>query len=57
MRKLSPVIPSKTKETVLNRTIWTQNKACKSGLAPDAICFLCEEMRLWNTCYMAGNII
>jgi hypothetical protein len=51
------LLPFKTKETVLNRTIWTQNKVCKSGLAPDAICFLCEEMRLWNTCYMAENII
>jgi hypothetical protein len=41
------LISSKTKETVLqvlNRTIWTQNKACKSGLAPDALCFRCEEI-------------
>jgi hypothetical protein len=40
------LLPSKTKETVfqvLNRTIWTQNKAYKSGLAPDACCLRCEE--------------
>ncbi len=41
------LLPSKTKETVfqvLNRTIWTQNKACKLGRAPDALCFRCEEI-------------
>jgi hypothetical protein len=40
------LLPSKTKETVfqiLNRTIWTQNKAFKSGQAPDALCYRCEE--------------
>jgi hypothetical protein len=40
------LLPSKTKETVfqiLSRTIWTQNKACKSGLALDACCLRCEE--------------
>jgi hypothetical protein len=40
------LLPSKTKETVFqipNRTIWTQNKAYKSGLAPDARCLRCEE--------------
>ncbi len=42
-----PLLPSKTKETVfqiLNRTIWTQNKAFKSGQAPDALCYRCEEV-------------
>ncbi len=41
------LLPSKTKETVfqiLNRTIWTQNKALKSGRGPDARCFRCEEI-------------
>jgi hypothetical protein len=41
------LLPSKTKETVfqiLNRTIWTQNKAFKSGRAPDAICYRCDEI-------------
>jgi hypothetical protein len=41
------LLPSKTKETVfqiLNRTIWTQNKAFKSGRATDAKCFRCEEV-------------
>jgi hypothetical protein len=40
------LLPSTTKETVfqiLNRNICTQNKACKSGLAPDARCYRCEE--------------
>jgi len=42
-----PLLPSKTKETVfqiLNRTIWTQNKAFKSGMAPDACCYRCDEV-------------
>jgi hypothetical protein len=41
------LLPSKTKETVfqiLNRTIWTQNKAFKSGRATDARCYRCEEI-------------
>jgi hypothetical protein len=41
------LLPSKTKETIfqiLNRTIWTQNKAFKSGRATDAKCFRCEEI-------------
>ncbi len=44
---LMSLLPSKTKETVfkiLGRTIWTQNKACKSERAPDALCFRCEEV-------------
>jgi hypothetical protein len=44
-----PLLPSKTKETVfqiLNRTIWTQNKAFKSGRAPDALCYRCEEVEI-----------
>jgi hypothetical protein len=41
------LLPSKTKETVfqvLNRTIWTQNKAFKSRRALDALCYRCEEI-------------
>ncbi len=41
------LLPSKTKETtfqILNRTIWTQNKAFKSGMASEATCFRCEEV-------------
>jgi hypothetical protein len=40
------LLPSKTKETtfqVLNRTIWTQNKASKSGMAAEATYFRCDE--------------
>jgi hypothetical protein len=40
------LLPSKTKETVFqvhNRTVWTQNKAFKSGMAADATCFRCDE--------------
>jgi hypothetical protein len=42
-----PLLPSKTKETtfqIFNRTIWTQNKAFKSGRAPNARCYRCEEI-------------
>jgi hypothetical protein len=42
-----PLLPSKTKEAVfqiLNRTIWTQNKAFKSGQVPDVLCYRCEEV-------------
>ncbi len=28
----------------MNRTIWTQNKAFKSGRALDALCYRCEEI-------------
>jgi hypothetical protein len=41
-----PMMPSKTKETafqVLNRTIWTNNKAHKSGLREDSDCDYCGE--------------
>jgi hypothetical protein len=40
------LLPSKTKETVfqiLNRTIWTQNTAFKSGRATDPLCYRCAE--------------
>jgi hypothetical protein len=40
------LLPSKTKETtfqVLNRTVWTQNKSFKSGMAAYATCFRCDE--------------
>jgi hypothetical protein len=49
------LLPSKTKETtfqVLNRTIWTQNKAFKSGMAAEATCFTASDVmkqRLWST--------
>ncbi len=36
-----PILPSDTKETVfqaLNRTMWAQNKAFKSGMVMDAKC-------------------
>jgi hypothetical protein len=42
-----PLLPSKTKETtfqILNLTIWTQNKAFKSGMAAEPTCFRCEEV-------------
>jgi hypothetical protein len=41
-----PVLPSKTKETIfqiLNRTIWTNNKAFKSGRRPDPNCDRCGD--------------
>jgi hypothetical protein len=43
------LLPSKTKETVfqvLNRTVWTENKAFKSGMAADATCFRCYETEM-----------
>ncbi len=48
------LLPSKTKETVfqiLNKTIWTQNKAFKSGRATDAKCFRCEEIETMEHLY------
>jgi hypothetical protein len=39
------MLPSKMKETtfqILNRTIWTRNKAFKSGLAHDPTCLRCK---------------
>jgi exonuclease III len=42
-----PWIPSKTKEIafdILNRTIWTNNKAYKSALAPTPDCDRCDEI-------------
>jgi hypothetical protein len=41
-----PFMSSKTKETafqILNRTIWTNNKAFKSGMHPSPLCFRCDE--------------
>ncbi len=41
-----PLLPSKTKETtfqMLNRMIWTANKANKSGKSLDPICH-CKEL-------------
>jgi hypothetical protein len=41
-----PLIPSKTKEVAfqtLNRTIWTNNKAFKSGIIDSPACLLCGE--------------
>jgi hypothetical protein len=42
-----PFMSSKTKETtfqVLNRTIWTNNKAFKSGTHTSPLCFRCNEI-------------
>ena len=42
-----PMLPSKTKETVLeilNRTIWTNNKSFKSGKNPTPNCDRCNEI-------------
>jgi hypothetical protein len=42
-----PFMTSKTKETtfqVLNRTIWTNNKAFKSGTHTSPLCFRCNEI-------------
>jgi exonuclease III len=42
-----PGMPSKTKETafeILNRTIWTNNKAFKSNLTDTPTCALCPEI-------------
>jgi hypothetical protein len=41
-----PLIPSKTKEIsfqIINRTLWTNNKAYKSGIRDDPACPLCER--------------
>jgi hypothetical protein len=41
-----PFMSSKTKETafqILNRTIWTNNKAFKSGMHTSPLCFPCDE--------------
>ena len=40
-------LPSKTKEVafqVLNRTLWTNNKAFRSGLSDDPSCGYCDEV-------------
>jgi hypothetical protein len=40
-------LPSKTKEIafqVLNRTLWTNNKAFRSGLTDDPTCGYCDEI-------------
>ena len=42
-----PIITSKTKETIfqiLNRTIWTNNKAFKSRMRPDPNCDRCNNL-------------
>jgi len=42
-----PFLSSKTKETVfqiLNRTIWTNNKAFKSGIMDSPLCYRCDEV-------------
>jgi hypothetical protein len=41
------MLPSKTKETafqILNRTIWTNNKAFKSGIADSPNCKYCNQV-------------
>ncbi len=55
------ILPSKIKETtfqILNRMTWTQNKAFKSGLAPEPICLRCgavvtygaPPLHMWKLC-------
>jgi hypothetical protein len=42
-----PFMSSKTRETafqILNRTIWTNNKAFKSGMCTSPQCFRCDEI-------------
>ena len=42
----NPILPSKTKENVfqvLNRTLWTKNKAYKSGMSENPNCPFCEQ--------------
>jgi len=47
-------IPSKTKETtfeILNRTIWTNNKAFKSGVTDSPNCERCGETETMEHCF------
>ncbi len=54
-----PFMSSKTKETafqILNRTIWTNNKAFKSGMHTSPICFRCDEIEtMEHLLYLCPN--
>jgi hypothetical protein len=54
-----PRLSSKTKETafqILNRTIWTNNKAFKSGLADSPMCYRCDEIEtMEHLLYLCRN--
>jgi len=43
----NPIVPLKTKEIsfqILNRTLWTNNKACKSNMSDTNLCRFCDEI-------------
>jgi hypothetical protein len=54
-----PFLSSKTKETafqILNRTIWTNNKAFKSGLCASPLCLRCDEIEtMEHLIYLCPN--
>jgi hypothetical protein len=54
-----PFLSSKTKETafqILNRTIWTNNKAYKSGMCTSPLCFRCDEVEtMEHLLYLCPN--
>ncbi len=54
-----PYLSSKTKETafqILNRTIWTNNKAFKSGMCTSPLCFRCDEIEtMEHLLYLCPN--
>jgi hypothetical protein len=54
-----PLLSSKTKETafqILNRNIWTNSKAFKSGLADSPTCHRCEEVEtMEHLLYLCPN--
>jgi hypothetical protein len=54
-----PFLSSKTKETafqILNRTIWTNNKAYKSGMCTSPLCFRCDEIEtMEHLLYLCPN--
>jgi hypothetical protein len=57
---LSYLLPSKTKETafqILNRTVWTNNKAFKSGTSDPPYAINAKELKRWNTSYISALTI
>jgi hypothetical protein len=54
-----PSLPSKTKEVafqILNRTVWTNNKAYKSGLQPTPACEYCGDIEtMEHLLYLCPN--
>jgi hypothetical protein len=54
-----PFMSYKTKETafqILNRTIWTNNKAFKSGMHTSPLCFRCDEIEtMEHLLYLCPN--